>query len=82
MSCFVKIANITDVELYIWEIYLQQYTTTAHKQKLIITYGNRYTQFLELNSIRNHLQRWSYTDHLQFFLTNTVVISYTWYAML
>ena len=36
MSYVVKIGTYYRWELYIWDRYLQQYTTTAHKQKLII----------------------------------------------
>ena len=77
MSCFVKIGNITDdnctYETYMYNsIQIENYNT----------YRNSYIQFLQPSSIRNDLQRPSYTDHLQSFFTNTVVISCTWYAIL
>ena len=76
MSCFVKIGNITH-DNCTYEKYMYNSTQT----EIYNMYRNSYTQFLELSRIRNDLQRSSYTDQLQSFFTNTVVISCIWYAV-
>ena len=47
-------------------------STTAHhtstQKEIYDTYRHTYKQFLELSSIKNDLNRSSYTNHLQSFL--------------
>ena len=62
MSCFVKLGNITD-DNCTYEKYIYNSTQT----EIYNMYRNSYIQFLKRYSIRNDLQRSSYTDHLQFF---------------
>ena len=66
-------------------VHVRNTFTTAHynstQKDIYDTYRHSYKQFLELSSIKNDLNRSSYTNHLQSFFSNNVVMSCTWYAI-
>ena len=61
MFYVVKIGYIAD-ENCTYETDMYKNTLQQHIKKNDNISGNRYTQFLELSSIRNHLQTPSYTN--------------------
>ena len=66
-------------------VHVRNIFTTAHynstQKDICDIYRHTYKQFLEQISIKNDLNRSSYTNQLQSFFSNNVVMSCTWYAI-